>query len=93
MQEGEGGSGKGDGKKTEDDSDDDTEEERERWGGGDAEGIAKVGRAFDVKETPYDTWEFVFATIIGELEQKGHLTLQKKRRKMVSLLGRKRLGL
>lgn len=60
------------------------EGKEKRWGGGNAEGIARVGRMFDAKSSPQETWEHVFSTLLGELAAKGHRTLQHKKRKMVS---------
>jgi len=84
MREQECGSGKSKGKGADSGTAEDTDEETGLWGDVDGGGIAKIGRAFDVKESAYETWEAAFATVIGELEEEGHLTLQKKRRKMVS---------
>lgn len=78
------GSGKRTGQDAHDDTDEDTDEETGRWGGGDCGGIARVGRSFDLKETPWETWEYAFSTLIGELNEAGHLTVQKRRRKQVS---------
>lgn len=47
---------------------------------GDAEGIAKVGRAFDVTGSPEKTRGGVFlSTLIGELVTAGHHTLQRNK--------------
>ena len=72
------------GRDTKDDTDEDTEKEEGQWGGGDCDGIAKVGRAFDGQGTPHDTWEAAFNTVIEELKEAGHLTVVSKRRKLVS---------
>ncbi|CAB1096273.1 unnamed protein product [Ectocarpus sp. CCAP 1310/34] len=69
--------GKSKGKGADGETDQDTEEETGLWGDVDGGGIAHLGRAFDVKESAYDTWEAAFATVIGELEEEGHLNLQK----------------
>lgn len=61
-----------------------SQEEKERWAGGDALGTARVGRAFDVKGSPQETWDDVFDTVIAELYSLGHYTLQHRRVKTVS---------
>ncbi|CAB1120285.1 unnamed protein product [Ectocarpus sp. CCAP 1310/34] len=67
-------------------TDEDPDEETGLWGDVDGGGIVHLGRTFDVNESAYDTWEAAFATVIGELEEEGHLTLPKKRRKSVKVL-------
>eukprot|EP00903_Cladosiphon_okamuranus_P017077 g15736.t1 len=77
------GSGKRTGQVVHDDTDEDTDTETGRWGGGDCGGIARVGRAFDLRETAWETWENAFSTLIGELNEAGYLTVQKRRRKLI----------
>eukprot|EP00903_Cladosiphon_okamuranus_P021507 g19772.t1 len=78
------GSGTRTGRDTKDDTDEDTDKEEGQWGGGDCDGIAQVGRAFDVQGTPHDTWEAAFNTVIEELKEAGHLTVLSKRRKLTT---------
>lgn len=54
------------------------------WGGGDAGGIAKKGRAFNVLGTPDLTWDGRFGELIGELKAAGHATVQHRRKNRVS---------
>ncbi|CAB1106078.1 unnamed protein product [Ectocarpus sp. CCAP 1310/34] len=79
-------SGKSKGKGADSETDEDPDEETGLWGDVDGGEFAHLGRAFDVKESAYDTWAAAFATVIGELEEEGHLTLQKKRRKLAKAL-------
>lgn len=60
------------------------EGKEKRWGGGDAEGAARVGRMFDAKGSPPETWDNVFSTLLGELAGKGHHTLLSKKKKSES---------
>ncbi|CAM9263404.1 unnamed protein product [Ectocarpus sp. 4 AP-2014] len=61
-----------------------SEEERGIWEGGDAEGTARVGRAFNVKDSEWETWDGVFGTVMGELRRLGHFTLRQRRVKMTT---------
>lgn len=53
------------------------------WKGGDGEGAAKVGRAFNVKGSPDEMWDTIFSTHKEELGRLGHHTLQHRRVKQV----------